>query len=655
MTVYTVSTTADLLKYAAKAVSGDVIQLAAGTYSGVNIANIKTSGVTVTSADPTHAATLTDLTVSNSSGFTFSYLNMTVARDTPYNITGSSNIVLDHLDVHGSLDGNPNDDFKGMLIRSSSNVTVSNSHFHELTSALGHLDSNYVTITGNTFDTIRDDGVAGGGTSNIVVSNNVFTNWQNSGSVHPDAIQFWTNYTQSAATNVTITGNVIDRGTGTIIQGIFITDEAGGKHYTNLNVTDNVVVGEMYNGIAVSGANNATVTGNTVIGETDMTSWIAVSGVNSAVVQDNIATAYNLNSANVSHAGNVITSQLQPSDAANFLTWLNATSATTTANHTQASVGLSAQSAVLADVNLVGFTDGASPNGHTYTFGTVNTYGTSGNDRLYAYQYGSSHLYGYAGDDNLGGSKDGIATYLEGGTGNDGYTIYQANDVVIEQPNEGYDLVSTYVTYTLPANVEYMKAMVAGITLYGGTNDAMLVAAAGGDTLVSYAANDILYGGSGNDVMYGGAGNDKLSGNDGNDYMTATSGNNTFNGGNGNDTIIGGSGNDTIYGGPGLDTLTGGGGAELVHLQFGRFQRRRDGIEGRHHRLQPRPARRHQPVLDGREHADPRPRPLQVHRFRGFRRDSRASCATWRRPTGSRSTAIPTATRWPTSASTWSG
>ncbi|MEO6093245.1 MAG: hypothetical protein ABIT04_13630, partial [Novosphingobium sp.] len=56
-------TTADLLKYAGLAKNGDQIFLASGTYSGVLIQNVlKTGNVTITSADATHPAVLTDLT-----------------------------------------------------------------------------------------------------------------------------------------------------------------------------------------------------------------------------------------------------------------------------------------------------------------------------------------------------------------------------------------------------------------------------------------------------------------------------------------------------------------------------------------------------------------------------------------------------------------
>ena len=94
--------------------------------------------------------------------------------------------------------------------------------------------------------------------------------------IHPDAIQFWTTNTTVAATDITITGNTFDRGSGVIVQGIFIQDEVGTLPYQRLTIADNVIVGAAYNGIAVRGAVDATLTNNTVIGEEDQTSWISL-------------------------------------------------------------------------------------------------------------------------------------------------------------------------------------------------------------------------------------------------------------------------------------------------------------------------------------------------------------------------------------------
>src|SRR3546814_6684622 len=67
-------------------------------------------------------------------------------------------------------------------------------------------------LSGNSFHTMRSDGVRGGGTNDVVISNNYFTDFHPVGADHPDAIQLWTTNTTESARNISITGNVFERG-----------------------------------------------------------------------------------------------------------------------------------------------------------------------------------------------------------------------------------------------------------------------------------------------------------------------------------------------------------------------------------------------------------------------------------------------------------
>jgi parallel beta-helix repeat protein len=575
MTDYRVSTTADLLKDVAIAKNGDRILLAAGTYSNVNIHDVIKSGVTITSADVNHQAVLTDLNVQTASGLNFSNLEMVVSKNWGFGVYNSQNITLDHLNVHGSLDGNPDDDFFGMRVAGSDNVSVTNSHFHELTDALTHLNDTNVKISGNTFDVIADNGVVGGGSSHIVVSNNTFTNFYHTDTVHPDAIQFWTTNTTTQASDITVDGNVFERCNGSVIQGIYIQDDAGKLPYGTVTVTNNTIIGGNYYGIRVNGAENVTLTGNTVIGSDGQQSWIALDAVTNATVTDNITTT--LQDTNVAHltsGGNVLATALADAQVIALPAPSLASASTSmlpTLGTRAVTAASAAATAALAHVNLTGFLDGASPTGVTYKFTQVQITGTSSNDSLHASLVGSSHLYGNAGNDLLVGSATGQPSIFEGGTGNDSYTIYNAKDTVIEKAGEGTDTIATYVDYTLSANVESMRAMVSGLTLHGNDQGCSLIAAAGGDTLDGGAGNDNLTGGTAADILYGENGNDTLSGNDGNDQLFAGSGNSVLHGGNGTDTLVGGIGNDTIDGGPGLDVMTGGKGADIFLYHQGDF------------------------------------------------------------------------------------
>lgn len=244
---------------------------------------------------------------------------------------------------------------------------------------------------------------------------------------------------------------------------------------------------------------------------------------------------------------------------------------------------------------------------------------------------GDDTLIGGEGNDRLTGSAG--ADRMVGGPGDDTYYIDAANDVVVEAPGEGTDLVSSPITYVLPANVEKLTlsgtAAVDGTgnelantltgngaanVLDGGLGDDSLTGGAGDDTLIGGEGNDRLTGSAGADRMDGGAGDDLYSVDDPGDVIveaadggidsvsstvsyvlpdnvekitlsgtaaidaggnalansiTGNSGANVLSGGAGADTIVANAGADTLDGGAGADRLTGGTGADRFVFQAG--------------------------------------------------------------------------------------
>jgi Ca2+-binding RTX toxin-like protein len=222
---------------------------------------------------------------------------------------------------------------------------------------------------------------------------------------------------------------------------------------------------------------------------------------------------------------------------------------------------------------------------------------------------GKDTLHGGAGNDLLDGGTD--ADTMAGGKGDDIYIVDHAGDQVVENTDEGIDLVRSSVDYTLTANVEHLTLTGAATAGAGNELDNVLTANELGNTLVGAAGNDTLHGGMGNDVLDGGTGVDTMAGGKGNDTyivdnagdrvlenadagidlvqssvnytltahaekltLTGTSdlngtgntldnaltgniGNNILDGGAGNDLMDGGAGHDTIFGGTGNDTLAG--------------------------------------------------------------------------------------------------
>jgi VCBS repeat-containing protein len=164
-------------------------------------------------------------------------------------------------------------------------------------------------------------------------------------------------------------------------------------------------------------------------------------------------------------------------------------------------------------------------------------------------------LIGNTGNNVLNGSTG--ADTMIGGAGDDTYYVDSSSDVIIENVNEGVDLVNSTVTYTLTANVENLT--LTGTSVINGTGNALdnviagnssantLSGLDGNDILNGYDGNDILYGGNGNDSLTGGNGNDTLDGGAGDDTLTGNAGTDTLNGGSGADSMAGGTENDTYY------------------------------------------------------------------------------------------------------------
>ncbi|MDB5427821.1 MAG: hypothetical protein JWR43_1796 [Phenylobacterium sp.] len=266
-TVLTVTSSDGLLAALQNAHAGDTIQLAAGNYGSISLAGLHFDGtVTIQSADSANQAVLSGLTVDSSSGLAFNHLD--VAMNGPVygvTVTNSSNIAFSADKVHNT-DGL--DEGVGFFIRDSSGVSVTGSEITKVGSGIGQLDNTNLNFSNNNIHDLETDGIFGGGSSNVTVAGNHFTDFHPAVGDHPDAIQFWGSATGAAPSDIVIADNVITRGSGDPIQGIFI------ENTQNLTITGNAMTGTMFNGISLSGSTNALVQDNVVQGDTDMPSRI---------------------------------------------------------------------------------------------------------------------------------------------------------------------------------------------------------------------------------------------------------------------------------------------------------------------------------------------------------------------------------------------
>jgi Ca2+-binding RTX toxin-like protein len=137
-------------------------------------------------------------------------------------------------------------------------------------------------------------------------------------------------------------------------------------------------------------------------------------------------------------------------------------------------------------------------------------------------------------------------------------------DTVVEQANEGTDIVLSDVTWTLGANLDYLTLI--GTAAINGTGNSLK------NTLIGNSGANVLTGGAGNDTYRVSTGDTVVeqanegigtaaingTGNSLRNTLIGNSGANVLTGGGGNDTLAGGLGNDTyrVNRGEGLDTIS---------------------------------------------------------------------------------------------------
>lgn len=284
---------------AAKA--GDTVVLAAGNYKQLWVDDKKSaSAITFKSESATNPAVIGYVRTIRSDGVVFQDLKvgrqMVVGVDQDYTnmalVQESKNVSFKGVSFFST---GADDKFlgRGLFVRDSASVSVSNSDFSHLAVGMCTMTTTGVTVQSNKFHDLRIDGVEFTAVKNVLIDGNDFRDFRSSAIDHPDAIQFWTNGTKQASTDIMISNNVIMPGTGAGSQGIFIQDEIGGLPYERLTIKNNLLLdaGNYWNGIAVRGGKDVVLEGNTSISPTgdDKVFYIRIDNVTGVKLINNLS------------------------------------------------------------------------------------------------------------------------------------------------------------------------------------------------------------------------------------------------------------------------------------------------------------------------------------------------------------------------------
>ena len=113
---------------------------------------------------------------------------------------------------------------------------------------------------------------------------------------------------------------------------------------------------------------------------------------------------------------------------------------------------------------------------------------------------------------------------MVGGAGNDTYYVDDVNDRIVENSNEGTDLVKTTASYTLSNNIENLEMLEGATNATGNGLDNRILGNDKDNTLTGKFGDDIYIGGKGDDVIIDNGGNNiiTLAKGDGNDTIVLT-------------------------------------------------------------------------------------------------------------------------------------
>lgn len=286
------------------ALSGGEIVLNPGEYGSLSLRNFNpASEVVFRSADPENPAHIGDITLRASSNLSFEGLEIgrALRPDEPLftrliNAYEVTNVTFSNNEVHGSEDGNYNNDGFAFSFRDSSGIVLDNNEIHNLYRGAVFQSVSDITVTNNYIHNMRAEGLNFVGVEQVLIEGNYMTEFYPNleAGDHADFIQFWTTGVGNSS-DVVIRSNALIEGIGGTVQGIFVENDIPEYEYANFSIEGNLYYGSSGHGILVDDMQGGAIVNNTIIG-TEGSPYVTNIGLdgttNDVVVANNVATSF---------------------------------------------------------------------------------------------------------------------------------------------------------------------------------------------------------------------------------------------------------------------------------------------------------------------------------------------------------------------------
>jgi len=294
MSVVTVNGAVALKAAISAAHDGDTIQLTAGNYGDVSISSKNfTTGLTIKSVDAGHPAVLNTLSIYSSSGLNFVGVNVEMTSTaTTYTFSPLVQVAnSSHIGFHGGVveatpvvNGVPfagtADNAYGTVtglpaghafkLSHVDGVTIDGVEITKVAKGVVMYDAKNVTITNDNIHDIRTTAISGSDVDHLAIRGNHLSDshpWNWGSGDHADFIHIWTEpaLQTTASTDIQITNNTIDQGSGTAILGIYLDDNGHKLGFTGVNIANNLIMNGNRAGVVLEDVSNSNVANNVLL------------------------------------------------------------------------------------------------------------------------------------------------------------------------------------------------------------------------------------------------------------------------------------------------------------------------------------------------------------------------------------------------------